>query len=245
MPAALRMLGLLLAATALVPSPSPARAGSFAISPVRVELSRAAATGALTIRNQEAAPVVVQAELLAWDQADGEDRLAPTRDVLVSPAVFTLAAGGSQLVRVALRRDADPQRELSYRLLLTEVPSGAGPSATGLNVALRLSLPVFVAPDRPAAARVGWSASREAGGSLALTARNSGDAHARVLRFGVVAPGGDFAAPPRDVAAYILPGQSRTWILEGVERAPADGPLLVRGTLDSGDFETETQPGEP
>ena len=84
------ILGILATAAAWWLPPSPALAGTFSISPLRVELSASAQTGALTIRNQDAAPVVVQAEAVLWQQSDGQDQLTPTRDVLVSPAVFTV-----------------------------------------------------------------------------------------------------------------------------------------------------------
>ena len=132
---------------------SSAGAGTFTISPLRVDFTGAASTAALTVRNEEAAPVVVQAEGLAWSQDGGQDAFQPTRDLLVSPAVFTLAPGGSQLVRVALRRGPDATRELSYRMMLQEVPQAASPDFTGLQVALRLSIPVFVAPLAPSAPR--------------------------------------------------------------------------------------------
>ena len=40
----------------------------------------------------------------------------PTRDVLVSPAVFTIPANGSQIVRVALRRAAGSACRSSFPL---------------------------------------------------------------------------------------------------------------------------------
>ena len=93
----------LLASAAVFGLPSmPAHAGSFSISPIRLDLSAGARTAALTVRN-DAQEVLVQAEMMLWEQVDGEDRLTPTRDLLVSPAVFTLPPKGSQLVRVALR----------------------------------------------------------------------------------------------------------------------------------------------
>ena len=87
---------------------APAVAGSFSISPLRVDFTATSSTAALTVRNEEAAPVVVQTQGLGWSQEGGQDALAPSRDLLISPAVFTLQPGGSQLIRVALRRNVDP-----------------------------------------------------------------------------------------------------------------------------------------
>lgn len=237
------MLGIVATAAAFGLSPSSARAGTFSISPLRVELSSVAQTGALTLRNQDDSPVVVQAQAVLWAQADGQDQLTSTRDLLVSPAVFTVPGNGSQLVRVALRVPADAQRELSYRVILTEVPQQTSPDFTGLNVALRLSLPVFVAPAVPAKPQLEWSAARSADGSVALTARNMGNAHDRVLSFSVTSPEAAAVAMSRDVATYLLPGQAWTWMLDSKQNEKASGTewnrLRVKGTTEAGDFEVE------
>ena len=238
------ILGILATAAACGLPPSPALAGTFSISPLRVELSASAQTGALTIRNQDAAPVVVQAETVLWQQSDGQDQLTPTRDVLVSPAVFTVPGNGSQLIRVALRVPADAQRELSYRVILTEVPQRASPDFTGLNVALRLSLPVFVAPVAVAKPLLEWSATRGADGTISLTARNAGNAHDRILTFSAAPSTGSASAMTQDVAAYLLPGQARTWTLDNKQNETASSTdwnrLRVKGTSEAGDFEVET-----
>ena len=244
------ILGILASAAAFGLSPAPACAGTFSISPLRAELSASAQTAALTLRNQEPAPAVVQAEVMLWEQVNGEDRLTPTRDLLVSPAVFTLPADGSQLIRVALRRAADPQRELSYRLILTEVPQQASQDFTGLNVALRLSLPVFVAPAAKASPVLDWSAARTDGGAIAVTARNTGNAHARVISFSTAPATQPAEAIPQSVTAYVLPGQARTWTIDNKKNNETTSNtdwnrLRVKGTTEAGDFEVEIRLGEP
>jgi len=241
-------LGILASAAAIGLSPTPACAGTFSISPLRLELSTGNPTGALTIRNREGTPVVIQAEAMLWQQADGEDRLSPTRDVLVSPAVFTLPGDGSQLVRVALRQPMAGPQELSYRLILTEVPQQASPGFTGLSVALRLSLPVFVAPAVPPVQRLDWSATRSADGGVVVSARNTGNVHARVLTFSI-APATDAAnALQQEVAAYVLPGQARTWTFDKNQNDTISSTdwnrLRLKGTTEAGDFEVETRLGE-
>jgi fimbrial chaperone protein len=237
------LLGTLASAAAMVLSPMPVQAGAFSVSPLRVDLSSRVQTGALTIRNQQDAEVTVEAQAMLWKQADGEDRLTPTRDVLVSPVVFTLPANGSQLVRVALQHPADAEHELSYRLILTEVPAQAAPGFTGLSVALRLSLPIFVEPIAAAQPNIEWTATRGGDGTLAITARNTGSAHARVLNFMVAPAAGPDEALVEQVAAYILPGQLRTWVLKINQKDGTSGTdwrrLRVNGTTEAGDFAVE------
>lgn len=230
-----------LAAAAWLP---PASAGTFTISPLRVDLSRSTPAAVLTVRNGESAEMVVQVEALQWQQAGGEDVLEASRDLVVSPMVFTLPPEGQQLVRVALRGAPDTARELSYRLVLQEVPQAARPGFTGLQVALRLSLPVFVAADAPTQASLAWTLERAADGALAVSAHNAGLGHARVLGFRLIPDGGGptFEQP---VAAYVLPGQTRRWPM--VATGDLAGPTgatryVLRGRTDDGEFETSLTP---
>lgn len=245
----LRSFTLCIVATAAafgLPS-TPAVAGSFAVTPIRVELSGKALTGAVTLRNQQDAPVVIQAQVLKWEQRDGKDDLSPTQDLLVSPVVFTLPASGSQLVRVALQRPVDPARELSYRLILTEVPSESAAGSATLSVSLRLILPIFVEAQAATPAKLTWTARYEADGKLAVTARNDGETHARVLKFTVAPAAGPGATLEESAPTYLLPGQAGTWVLENNQKdgtAAADARRLrLKGMTEAGDFEVEVSPG--
>lgn len=228
---------------------SPALAGTFTISPLRVDFADATGMAVLTVRNEDGKPVVVQTQGLAWSQEGGQDALTPSRDLLVSPAVFTLPAGGSQLVRVALRRDVDPARELTYRLLLQEVPQVASPDFNGLQIVLRLSVPVFVEPRAPATPQVAWIATRDGDGKLSLSARNDGTAHARIHRFSVKTADGAATVFDQPELAYLLPGSSRHWTFDDnnntrLNAQPTTGPGMagpyrLEGTTDLGSFVTE------
>jgi fimbrial chaperone protein len=218
----------------------PASAGSFSLSPLRMELSQSATTAALTVRNEDAAPAIVQVETYAWSQPGGEDKLEPTKDLLVSPTVFTLAPNGSQLVRVALRRPADAKRELAYRLILQEVPPQASPDFTGLTVALRLSMPVFVTANSPSPANLVWSASRGQDGRLVLGAANDGETHAKILNVSLVPLTGTAAPLQQSVAAYVLPGASRSWTI-GNDKNNPDGSTA---TADRYRLKANTERGE-
>jgi fimbrial chaperone protein len=235
-----RFVTLALAALAAATWLPAAWAGTFTISPLRVDLSRSTPTAALTVRNENDAEVVVQVEALHWSQADGQDVLDPTRDLIASPAVFTLPARGSQLIRLALRHEPDARRELSYRLVVQEVPPAPDPDFMGLQVALRMSLPVFVAALAPSPARLDWSAVLEPDGALAVTARNPSDTHARVLGFTAVPAAATAGAFDQPVAAYVLPGQSRRWRFGDGKAAATIAPhYQLRGRTDAGEFTAE------
>ena len=110
---------------------SVASAASLGVSPVRVTLSESQSMGSLTVRNDGTEPASLQMEMLNWSQAEGQDVLMPTRELLANPPIFTVPAGGSQLVRVGLRRAPDGQRELTYRIVLQELPPPPNPDFMG------------------------------------------------------------------------------------------------------------------
>jgi len=229
----------------LLAAASSAAASSFSIAPIRLELTPAARIQVLTVRNEEDRPVVVQLRTLAWSQVADQDRLEATHDLLATPPVFTLPARGLQVVRVALRRDADANRELAYRLLVEEVPQAAPAGFTGLQVALRLSLPVFVQARMPGHSALEWSAAWLADGRLQLRARNAGDAHVQVLDFDVQSAAAARPVLHNPLARYLLPGSQTEWTLEGSPPAARFAALRLHGASDQGDFTTDVNAASP
>lgn len=224
---------------------SPAAAGSFSISPIRVELSAQQKMGVLTVRNEADVPALVQVETLAWSQADGNEVHVPTRDVLVTPPVFTLPPQGQQILRVALRRDADAERELSYRLVLQEVVAEAPKNFVGLRVALRLSLPVFVQPSVSSNADLLWSARCDSDGNLAIEATNHGNGHIQLSGFSVHYADDADATFTHSGARYVLPDSRVSWTFKSDGKADRPPALTIRGFSDRGEFSTQVQTGSP
>ncbi len=107
--------------------------------------------------NADDSPVVVQIRVVRWSQKGGAEQLEDTRELLATPPVLQIPANSQQIIRVALRREPDSAQELSYRVIFEEVPQAAPKDFTGLRVALRLSIPVFVAPAQGKAnAELAW-----------------------------------------------------------------------------------------
>lgn len=206
---------------------SGVQAGSFSATPVRLSLPSGATSTSLALENLGDQPVVVQASPMLWRQEGGQDVLTATEDILVSPPIFTIPPGATQTVRVGLMRGADPERELTYRLSLREVPPPPDPGKPGVSVALQLVLPVFVQPLAPARAapKPVWSARPAQGGAIDLTLSNEGTAHVQVVDARLADEHGAVVGElsPR---AYVLPGQSQTWRVDPLR--PWNGqPLRV------------------
>ena len=216
----------------------PALAGSIAVNPVRVTLSASKVAGALTVRNSGAEPSVVQLEIVSWSQHDGKDVYVPTRELLATPPIFTVPAGGSQIVRIGLRQSADPRREVSYRVIMQEVPPPPKPDFRGLRVALRLSVPVFVTPT-VSAPTLQWRAILTSQGDVSIVAANTGNAHVQIIGFKLAVAGTDLPAITPPEAAYVLPEQHHDWTLR-FKSMPAAGTVLhVAAQTDAGDVRAD------
>lgn len=236
-----RLLSRAIACAVLGCAAFAADASSFSVAPIRVELDKSHRTGVLTLHNDSDTSVVVQVTTVAWTQdADGgDDHYEETRDVLATPPVFEVAAHGEQIVRVALRRDADSTTELPYRVYFEEVPQARTTTFNGLNVALRIGLPVFVAPVAAAQPDVQWTAAWAADGTLKVEAENRGHAHLQVAEFDV-----DFDGAKAHVGGsrYLLPGTRTHWNVTAPAGASHTGNPHLKGAGDHGEFSAELVP---
>jgi fimbrial chaperone protein len=211
-----------------------ALAGSFTVDPVRVTLSPGHAVAAITVRNVASDASVIQLETSSWIQQDGKDVLAPSREILATPPIFTLPPGGSQIVRVGLRRAPDARRELTYRLVLREIPPPQ-PIAQGLRVALAISIPVFVVSTHPVFSNLHWQALRLADGHIQLQATNTGNAHVQIGAVELSPVDGASPVIRESVATYVLPGNTRGWTLKSPAGLPPGAILRLHAMTDSGD----------
>lgn len=234
------MIQRCLAAVVLLSAPA-VLAANFTVSPVRVELSPRQPSFALTVRNESAdEPVIIQLQPLAWSQSEGREVYAPTTEILATPPIFTIPAGGVQIIRVAARRPA-VDGEGAFRLLLKEVPGPRKPEFAGVQIALEMNLPIFVKPQATVAPVLDWKVVRETGGRLRLTAGNRGNAHAQVANLVLSAAGSEEPLVTVSGFAYVLPGQERGWSLDprpGMS-FPADGRLHLKAYSDASPVDTE------
>ena len=223
----------------LVMGASVASAASLGVSPVRVTLSESQSMGAITVRNDGTEPASLQMEMLSWSQAEGQDVLTPTRELLANPPIFTVPAGGSQLVRVGLRQAPDGQRELTYRIVLQELPPPPNPDFMGTRMLMRISLPVFVLPKIDAEPVLMWQATRTSQGALKISLTNNGNAHIQIANFKLSLPGSAQPWVTKESAEYVLAGQSRDWNLPADSEYPVPPPgtsLQLFAQTDAGDI---------
>ena len=222
-------------------SPPLAEATSWAIDPVRIELSPEQQTAVINIKNGSDLPTSIQIQVVAWSQLSGKDIYTPTRELLVSPPIITIAPNGEQIIRTALRRQVDMTNELAYRINLLELPPQPTAGFMGLQVALRIGLPVFVKPQNvKMAPKMTWSISLMPDNNLRLGLKNEGNAHVQVSDFALYVPGNNQPIASESGSSYVLAEQTREWILKtsSMKLVPG-GRLHLIAYTDAGHVDME------
>lgn len=214
-------------------------AGSLSISPVKITFSGGRMVEAISLRNVSAEAAVVQVETVAWTQQNGTDVYTPTKDLLATPPVFTIPAGATQIVRVGPRHPADPQREQAYRLFLQEVPPPQKVNATGLQLALRISVPVFVPPLQQSKPELTWRVTRVDADTLRVEASNAGNVHAHVAGLKVYRAGGNEPFAELGAFANVLAGQSYAWTFDAKTLPQPGEALRLAVTTDAGEIQAD------
>ena len=208
---------------------TPVRAASIEVAPVVIDLTAEQQTAVITLVNRTTAPTAAQLRAFAWRQSTTQEELLPTDQLLVSPPVFNLAPGASQLVRLVLR-PANEGAERTFRVVVDEIPPPV-PGTRGIQLALRLSLPVFVAAPMVTPPRLTWSLSRDG----KLTVANSGKRHERVHDLKLVASDGSTLALQPPMTPYVLAGAERQWTLSRTQHL--GGNFRLTGQSLAGAFE--------
>ena len=228
---------LLLSITAI----QPVVAGVFSVTPVRIYMTPRDRAVAVTITNEGDDPIVLQADVNTWIQkADGTDELTPTEDLILAPPILKLGPKVRQVVRLARLRPPDASRQLTYRMILREIPEAAAPKENiQVAIALALSMPVFITPPL-AKYDVACDAKTAADGSdLDVGCANTGSAYAQVRE--ILAKQGERLLGRFEGGVYVLPG-ARKIIPVKVERpgakTPLSGALQLTVTFDDGRAQT-------
>lgn len=209
-----KLPGLALAALLLICLPSTLLAAEIGIMPVAVQLDKGTTRTTLSLVNQGQEAVTMQAETVTWGRTAAESD-QPSDALVINPLIFTIAPGQTQILRIGLRTPPDPLKEITYRLVLRELPTAVLPeqadTATRVRVLMAMRVPVYVAPVETAR-KEEWQLSSDARGNLVVQVHNSGNVHYRVgklnLRLGDAREGAVVASA--NESALLFPGEQRS-----------------------------------
>ncbi|NGY04416.1 fimbrial biogenesis chaperone [Solimonas terrae] len=200
-----------------------ARAGGLGVSPILLEFDARSPARALWLTNAGDHVLHGQVRVFRWTQENGEDRLTPTRELVVSPPMVEIAPGSQQLVRV-IRATPYPAGEQAYRILVNELPDTSRGENLGLSFVMEFSVPVFVG-DAGTPAQLSWNLRKD-NDQVVLEARNRGGTRAQVSAFALLDAHGKTLMQEPGLLGYALAGQLRRWTLKLPAQAAADAQIL-------------------
>lgn len=222
-----RMRPLIWIFTAAMAVAAPCWSASLQVAPTSFALRSEQGSDGLWLSNSGDEEIQAQVRVYRWTQKDGADVLEPTRELILSPAIQRIAPGQRQLVRVIRSNPAAPTHELSYRLVVDELP---GPQpGKGLKLVLRYSIPVFVAPATSLATSPKLLATlRSTDDNQALIeVRNDGAIHAQIAALNFKGDDAIQAALIPGLVGYVLAGQTMRWSLPGPTARFHDGVFMA------------------
>jgi fimbrial chaperone protein len=211
-------------------------AGMFNISPVKIELTKKSSAAVIYVRNTGATDTTIQLHTMRWTQVDGEDKLQITREIIATPQIFIIKAGATQLIRIGMLGKPNSTLETAYRLLLEEIPFAPEPGFKGLQVALKISIPIFVQPESKISQELDFSWTEAPDNQSRLVIANHGSAHAQILRMKVAdAVDEKSTLWASEKTLYILPGQQRNIDFKPKDHEPASTTtLIIKTETDTG-----------
>ena len=154
---------------------------SFSVDPVIAHITEQQRITSFNIKNQSSTPTTIELQLFRWEQINGEEQLTPAPEMLVTPTIFKVSGNASQILRVGMRHPVLNEKEQAYRLILTEVPTPPKPGFQGLNVLLKISLPIFTSKTMVSPI-LRWRAKVGKNGKLQLNINNTGLGHTKILQ---------------------------------------------------------------
>ena len=217
---------------ALLCAAGTAHAASLQISPVTIEFGTDDTATGITLRNPGERPVYGQVRVFRWDQADGQDTLTPTQDLVASPPLIEVGMQSEQLIRVERASRTPSGIEQSYRLLIDELPQPGEAPTNGVSIRLRYSIPVFVEPAANGAPQLDWALLRSNGGWV-LRVRNGGARRAQLASVELVTGDGHAYPLTRGLLGYALAGRTGQWSVPLPAGVTLGGKVTVRAAVNS------------
>lgn len=196
--------------------------GQLQAGPALLEIGPEESSTRLLLRNPGPAPIAAQVRVYLWTQIEGEDRLLPGDDLVVSPPILELAPGGEQVVRLVRLGPPANDRDRNYRVVVDELPGNDRAGGSRVDLRMRYVIPAFV---RAADARSPLLTCRIESEGTRLACENAGGRAAQLGASRLLDGRGETVFLSDGLFGYVLPASRREWVL------PPDRPALDGSTL--------------
>jgi len=206
-------------------APAAMAKGQLQVGTTLIELPAGAKATHFSLLNTGDEPLSAQVRVYAWVQADGDDRLAPTRALVLSPPISTIAAHGEQVIRVIASALPGGQRDATYRVVVDELP-GKEAAPGRIEFRMRYVVPLYARASTATAPALDCRLE-----ATALTCVNTGG---QAAQFGATRLTGSGSAYSMGsgLFGYVLPGATRRWVLDAARIAALGQPRTLETRLN-------------
>lgn len=206
-------------------------------SPVLIEMTAKAPSAVITIRNTGPNPIHVQSRVMRWSQADGQESLEETEEVIASPPMTTLNPGSNYAVRIVRAAKEPVTAEEAYRVFVEQLPDTDSQRSGTVALVVRHAIPVFLGTGEGGQPKVSWQLGTH-NGKLALRATNHGTRRLRLANVSVKLADGRKVAFGSGLLGYVLAGSTMEWHANAPASA-ARSSGQVSATTDLGPLTAE------
>jgi len=121
--------------------------GSFTITPVKLKINKDEKIAALTLKNDSKEVKHFQLIVYKVENEHGKEVLKETKDLTVTPVMFKIAPGKSQLVRIAIKNKMYSVMEDGYRVSVKELPHKVNAEGAHVQLVTEFKVPVSIEAD--------------------------------------------------------------------------------------------------
>lgn len=219
---------------AIVPSVALA---NFSISPVKLYVKPDEKVGAITITNSGDTDTNFQLKLYSWNKEKGKDKMENTSDLIITPLMFNIKPGKSQMVRVGLKNNVRGATEKAYRLFIKELPAKKNIKGSAVQMGTTFNVPIFIEPNVHSDGKVDCDLDH-GDQHVNIKCENSHNQHAVISSVHLADEQDQKTEHP--IGKYVFPGET---IEHSVEK-PANNTNPVSGTVNIIHKSTNTAVGE-
>lgn len=188
-------------------------ASAIEVTPTKVFMNESQHFTFVTVKNLSDHKVFMQAEALDWQQKNNENMYSPSSDLIITPIIFPIEPKKEQIVRIGKKNTNNKlEEELSYRLLLSELPDQYNVSK-GIKIMLRLNLPIFIQPKMKTELPIKWSKEKLKDNKIELSIYNPNNYHQMINKIELKDKLDKDLYKQQNAFIYLLPKQKHTWYI--------------------------------
>ncbi len=157
--------------------PAKSAASNFSIQPVRVFFN-SGSTNSVELENLSDTPITLQVNTYAWEHdVSGKDIYTSTKDIIYFPKLVKIPEYQKKIIRLATKVPRG-EKERTYRMYVEEIraPAREKPEKMTIGLAMKIGIPIFVAPYKEDARGTIEKLSLE-NGTLYTEVKNEGNTH--------------------------------------------------------------------